>query len=138
MENNSLFQLKIITPNGIFFNDKISSVIVKTPVGEAGILKNHVPFVSTIEVSILTIISEHKTRKAAISGGILYVERDHTSIITDNIAYAENIDINQEQLNLERIQKAISNTSDKDNQYSLNSELSQTLNRISIKNKSKD
>ncbi len=138
MENNSLFHLKIITPDGIFFDDKVLSVVVKTPVGEAGILKNHVPFVSTVEVSLLTIREVNKTRQAAISGGIIYVERDHSSIITDNITYVENINISAEEKNLTRIKSEIANKKDKKSGYNLDSQLTQTLNRINIKNKSKD
>ncbi len=138
MENNALFNLKVITPDGIFFDGKVLSIVVKTPIGEAGILKNHVPFVSTIEVSLLTIKEENRTQQTAISGGILYVERDHTSIITDNITFVKDINISKEEQNLERIKKAIANQKDEKKEYNLDSQLSQTLNRINIKNKSKD
>ena len=136
---NSTFKLKIITPQGIFFEDDVKGLTVKTPIGEAGILKNHAPFVSTIEVSTLTINSvQGKVSRAAISGGIIYVERTHTSIITDNIEYDKDINVNAEKSHLENLKKMIADKSNKDNISELQKSIEHTLNRISIKNKSID
>lgn len=89
----SSFNLRIITPFGEFFNGLVESINVKTKEGRIGILKNHIPLVSPVEISILYFKVEGEERKCAISEGILYVGEQVTKIIADACEYPEDIDL---------------------------------------------
>ena len=49
----SSFKFRVITPYGEFFNGLVESVNIKTKEGRIGILKNHIPLVAPVEISIL-------------------------------------------------------------------------------------
>lgn len=95
MQVLNTLKLKILTPNGTFFDDEIEIVTVKTTEGNIGILHGHIPLVASIVVSILHINdpSSNKYLKCAISGGLLCVKPDNVVIITDAIEKQSDIDI---------------------------------------------
>ena len=88
--------LKIITPSGIFYENDVSLVTVKTTEGYIGLQHGKPPFVASLEISELAIGSQSDKRSyklCAIAGGIVYVQRDQVDIITDAIEFKEKIDI---------------------------------------------
>lgn len=88
-------KLKIITPNGIFWNDLVDIVTLKTTEGFIGLQKNRMPFVASLDIDELFINSTKSPdfRKCAIAGGIVFVSREEITIITDAIEFAEKIDL---------------------------------------------
>lgn len=87
------FKFRIITPYGEFFNGEVDIVNVKTKDGVVGILKNHIPLVSPVEISCLTFRVNGEERKCVVSDGILYVEENQTRIIVNSCEYIEDIDL---------------------------------------------
>lgn len=135
MESSNKLKLKIITPHGNFFEDDVSIVSVKTSEGFMGILKGHLPTVASIQVSELHINwpGDKDFKDCAISGGLLYVESDSVSIITDAIEYKEDIDISRaEQAKLDA-EAALRNKHDKAQHIKLEYALARAINRINVK-----
>ncbi|MGL5617922.1 MAG: ATP synthase F1 subunit epsilon [Metamycoplasmataceae bacterium] len=97
--------LKISTPKGVFFDGDIDILTVKTAKGYIGIQRDRLPFISNIEISIMYINSKGSKdeRICAISGGLIYVEREYVDIFTDDIAFKED-------LNEDKIRKMIDQT----------------------------
>ena len=93
------FHLKIITPNGEFFNGEVEKLMVKTSMGYIGILRRHIPLVAPVVISQLFIHKSDGVQQCAIAGGILYVEQEHTRILANACECREEID-------LERAEKA--------------------------------
>lgn len=87
--------LKVSTPTGIFFEDDVDIVTVKTVNGYLGVQANHVPLISGLEIGEMLI--NHRGDKnykiCAVSSGILYVSRDSVDIITEGAEFKENIDL---------------------------------------------
>ncbi|MGL5732593.1 MAG: ATP synthase F1 subunit epsilon [Metamycoplasmataceae bacterium] len=100
--------LKISTPKGIFFDGDIDILTVKTAKGYIGIQRDRLPFISNIEISTMYINSKGSKdeRICAISGGLIYVEREYVDIFTDDIAFKED-------LNEDTIRKLIEKTEQK-------------------------
>ena len=88
-------KLKILTPNGTFFNREVEIVTVKTTEGNIGILHGHIPLVASIVVSELHINDPGSSNylKCAISGGLLCVKPDNVVIITDAVEKQSDIDL---------------------------------------------
>ena len=85
-------RLRITTPYGIFYDDDIEIVTVKTTEGYIGLQYNHVPFISTIVISTLYIKNNSSQQKvAAIGGGIIFVEKEYIDIFTDDISWKEDL-----------------------------------------------
>ena len=55
-----LFKLEIISPNEIVFEKEIDLVIFPGNEGDFGILKNHMPFLTSLRVGIVYIYLEKK------------------------------------------------------------------------------
>lgn len=98
-------KLTISTPKGTFFSDFVDILTVKLPNGYKGVQKNILPFVSNVLISTMYINSKNSKnyKVLAISGGIIYAERDYVDIFTDDIIYKAKI--SEVQLKLEAQQK---------------------------------
>ena len=93
MANN--FNLQIVTPSAMFFDDEADMLIVRTSEGDIGIMANHEPLVAPIRVSRLRIKIGDSYRSAAVSNGFMTVMPDKVTIVTDACEWAENIDMNR-------------------------------------------
>ena len=129
-------KLKILTPDGIFFNDNIEIVSVKTTEGNIGILHGHIPLIASIAISQLHINdpTSNNYRKCAISGGLLCVKPTEVTIITDTIEYQDDIDLSR----AERAQKLAEKILQQKNieapiEALAHLALSKALNRIKLK-----
>ena len=89
----SSFKFRVITPYGEFFNGLVETVNIKTKEGRIGILKNHIPLVAPVEISILYFKVEGEEKKCAISDGILYISEDETRVIANACEYPDQIDL---------------------------------------------
>ena len=89
----SSFKFRVITPYGEFFNGLVESVNIKTKEGRIGILKNHIPLVAPVEISILYFKVDGEEKKCAISDGILYIGKDETRVIANACEYPNQIDL---------------------------------------------
>ena len=79
--------LRIITPQGIFYNNQVEIVTLKTTEGFIGLMKNKSPFIASLDIANL-LINSKKSKKfleCAIAGGIVKVDRNNVLIITDAI-----------------------------------------------------
>ena len=100
-------RLKITTPLGTFFDDDIEIVTLKTPEGYIGLQHNRVPFISSIEISTMYVnIDKNNKKIAAIGGGLVFVEKQHIDIFTDDIEWKEEINKSEDLIGL-RIEKKL-------------------------------
>lgn len=86
--------LKVITPNGIIFNKEVRMVTVKTISGYRGILPNHAPLVSFLDLGMMRIHTESNgIIEYSTGNGLLIVKPDIIKILTDNITKKENSNV---------------------------------------------
>jgi F-type H+-transporting ATPase subunit epsilon len=86
-------KLKIVTPEKILFEEKVSQVSISTVMGEITILPNHIPLVSQLasgEIIVKTDKGEEDLM--AISGGFVEILPDQVVILADTAERAEDID----------------------------------------------
>ena len=80
------FKLEIISPNEIFFEKEIDLVIFPGSEGDFGILKNHMPFLTSLRVGIDYIYLEKKIIETfLVTGGIIEVSGNKCSLLTEEI-----------------------------------------------------
>ena len=79
--------LKIITPDGIFFDEEVQWVNVKTTEGYVGILEWHTPLIANIQISKMSFKIKEKVRNLTISGGLLVTDLHMVRIISDKVEY---------------------------------------------------
>lgn len=127
--------LKIITPNGIFWDKEVDMVTVRTTEGEMGILHGKSPVVASIEISELSINKRGSSnfKDCAIAGGILYVTPERIDIITDAIEYKEKIDITRAERAKKLAEQMLRQKQDETEQKLAELALKRAMNRIDIK-----
>lgn len=87
------FNLKIMTPEKVFFEGETEQVIVKTTTGDIGICANHVPYVANIVPSPLKVKKDGEFRVAAITTGLVSVNANEVTIVTPAVEWDDEIDV---------------------------------------------
>ena len=82
MENS--FKIKIITPDRIFFDDEIESLVINTDTGEMGVLKGRLPVVTTVKSGIMRLLCRGRWMEAVNSDGMIAVMRDGVSVLVES------------------------------------------------------
>ena len=105
----SLFNLKIIACDGIFYDGPCEILVFPGADGEVAILNHHEVFTGIVEIgSIRFTTGDGEKRTAIISDGLVTVERDGSVVI---VAYScerpEDIDTFRAQEALERAQEQL-------------------------------
>ncbi len=75
--------LKIITPEKITLNETVDKVVVPSKDGELGILPHHLNLMAAIAPGELKITKGSKTDNYAIGDGLLQVQDNQVTILTD-------------------------------------------------------
>ena len=92
MAEEKSFQLRIVTPDRIFYEGEVSMVEFNTTEGEIGVLKGHVPTTVIISPGILTITEAEETKEAALHAGFAEILQNEVVILAEIIEWPEEID----------------------------------------------
>lgn len=98
MAADNLFDLKITTPDRVFYSGKASFLELNTVEGEIGIYKNHIPMTTVLEPGIATITEEGGNKKeAALHTGFMEILGDRITILAEIAEWPDEIDRNRAQ-----------------------------------------
>lgn len=87
------FRLQIITPEKTVFDGETEQVIVRTTVGDVGILNGHEPYCAALGIGQMRIMKDGEFRRAATSGGIIKVSKELTTILVQTCEWSDEIDV---------------------------------------------
>ena len=90
-----LFRLHISTPEKLFFNDDVESVILTSIEGELGVLSGHIPMVTALATGVIKIRAGGEWKTAVISGGFAEIKNDEVVVLADTAEWPEEIEINR-------------------------------------------
>lgn len=124
------FRLKITSPYGTFYDQDVQTINVKTVDGYIGVLENHIPLVSPLEISIMMIRTSEGERHVTLAGGIIYVKKKETVIVTPSVEFVEDIDITRANEAYQRAKQRLDNKEAYVNVKRAEIALSRSLNRI--------
>lgn len=86
-------KLKIITHQSVLFEHEIDAVYSQGVDGRFGVLKNHVPFVTALDVGVTKLVDGDKAIYITTMGGIFQFKDNIATILTDIAEVGDNIDI---------------------------------------------
>ena len=109
MAENNLFQLKIITPERVFFEGEVKMVEFNTTEGEIGIYKGHIPLTVIVDPGILTITTEEGPRNAALHAGFAEILPDKVTILAELVEWPTEIDAKRAEAAKERAEQRLAN-----------------------------
>lgn len=125
------FKLEILTPDKLFFDGETENLIVRTTVGDKGILARHEDYVAALPIGKMKVKINGNFRTAAISEGMVKVSRDKTVVLVQSCEWADEIDIDRAKAAKEKAEEKMKQA-DKDDKSYLIAEykLKRALNRI--------
>ena len=126
--------LKIISPSGTFLNKKVDLITACAAKGYIGIMKNHLPFVSSLKVSKFSYTLNNQKEEFAVGGGIIICSANEVVAITESIIAVKNINVVLEEARRKKIQAVLKEKQSKTHFNQLQVELQDAINRINIKN----
>lgn len=85
-------QISILTPERPFWTGQADEIILPTETGEMGVLKNHAPIITGLDVGAMLIRTKQEWNSYAIMGGFALIKQNQVTILANEAEFAENID----------------------------------------------
>ena len=102
------FKLQIISPQNMIFDDEIDLCILPGTEGDFGILRNHMPFLTTLRLGIAYIYKEKKLIETfLVDGGVVEVSNNKCTLLTEDISKSNEFKIENKEDFLELKKKKL-------------------------------
>ncbi len=99
--------LDIVTPYGHVFTDEVDEIVASGSEGEFGVLPDHVPFLTTMKIGILTYKKGSETGYFFVNWGYAEVGPDKVTILADSAERADDIDFERAEEAIKRAEERL-------------------------------
>nr|UZC36950.1 ATP synthase CF1 epsilon subunit [Pteridophyllum racemosum] len=93
--------LCVLTPNRIVWDSEVKEIILSTNSGQIGILPNHAPIVTAVDIGILRIRLNDQWLKIALIGGFARIGNNEITVLVNDAEKGSDIDTQEAQQTLE-------------------------------------
>ncbi|MCL2638726.1 MAG: ATP synthase F1 subunit epsilon [Oscillospiraceae bacterium] len=125
------FKLQIITPDGFLYDGQADSLIVRTTVGDKGILARHEAYSAALGTGKIRVNSGGRQSVAAISSGIVKVGEDKTVILAQSCEWGDRIDKKRAEEAKRNAEEKLADSSLSDKEHAIAEfKLRRALNRL--------
>lgn len=103
-----MFNLTVVTPEKIFYEGEVASVIVPGSEGYLGTLTDHAPLITAIVPGKVILRDKSQEEiEMAVSFGFFEISSNTATLLTDSVEYASDIDLERSQKALERARQRL-------------------------------
>lgn len=92
-------QICIMTPDQIFFNESADEIILPTNTGQMGVLANHAPLISALDIGVMLIRTQNTWSSIALMGGFALVQQNQVTVLVNEAESAKTIDTEEAEAN---------------------------------------
>ncbi|MDE6906192.1 MAG: ATP synthase F1 subunit epsilon [Lachnospiraceae bacterium] len=92
-DNEKMFQVKIITPDRIFYTGEAEMVEFNTTDGAIGVYKNHIPVTTVLAPGALIIHEAEGEKVAAIHAGFAEILGSQVTFLAEIAEWPDEIDV---------------------------------------------
>ena len=87
----ALIHLKIVTPQGKFFDADAQRVMVRTTGGDVAILPHHIDYAAALaeQGQARVVEADGTVRSGEVQGGLLHVSSDDVQVITNHFRWKD-------------------------------------------------
>ncbi|UUZ82585.1 F0F1 ATP synthase subunit epsilon [Paenibacillus sp. P26] len=130
----STFLLEIVTPERKVYAETVNMIIAKGVEGELGILPNHIPLVTPLKISPVTVKKQGESDQfIAVNGGFMEVRKEKVVILAESAELPEQIDIERAQSAKARAESRLQATKQDNIDFKrAEAALQRALNRIEV------
>ena len=104
-------KLKIITHEKIVYDGEVDELVIQTTGGQIGILKDHIPITTTLEIGVTKAKIGDKYKYFATMGGIFQFKENSATILTDICDADCDIDVTRAKSAKERAEARLADVS---------------------------
>ncbi len=126
------YKLKIITPEKTFYDGETEQIVVRTSDGDMGVLAGHENYVSDLPAGQFRVKIDGTYKTAAISGGVLKVSKEVTTILAMAAEWADEIDLDWAKRSQADAEKRLKETKSDFEHRRAELKLKRALNRLSV------
>lgn len=107
------FKLKIVSPDGVFFDGDAYQLSVRAIDGELAIFHGHIPFLTAVAIGECRVYPEQGSdpRRAACCGGLLTVTQDTVLLAPTTFEWNDQIDTARAEAALKRAAERLASDS---------------------------
>jgi F-type H+-transporting ATPase subunit epsilon len=103
-----MYLLTIVTPEKIFYEDDVTSLIAPGSEGYLGVLTDHAPLITELVPGKLTVKDrENQELIFAMGGGFMEVFKNQVTLLAHSIEFIKDIDIERAKRALERAKQRL-------------------------------
>nr|YP_009472532.1 ATP synthase CF1 subunit epsilon [Chlorodesmis fastigiata]ARO74203.1 ATP synthase CF1 subunit epsilon [Chlorodesmis fastigiata] len=88
-------QFNIITPDRIFLNAQGDEIILPTNIGQIGVLTDHAPLITALDIGVLFYRSQNTWTSIALMGGFALILQNNITILVNEAESANTIDLQE-------------------------------------------
>ena len=92
MADKNTFLLRIITPDRVFYENRVEMVEFNTTEGEIGVLPGHIPLTVIIKPGVLNITESDGEKEAALHAGFAEILPNKVTILAEIVEWPDEID----------------------------------------------
>nr|WGO61685.1 ATP synthase CF1 epsilon subunit [Aneura pinguis]WGO61771.1 ATP synthase CF1 epsilon subunit [Aneura pinguis]WGO61857.1 ATP synthase CF1 epsilon subunit [Aneura pinguis]WGO61943.1 ATP synthase CF1 epsilon subunit [Aneura pinguis] len=89
--------LRIMAPNRIVWTNEVQEIILSTNSGRIGILPNHAPLLTALDIGIIKIRLREQWSTMALMGGFAMIENNQMIVLVNEAEKASEIDSREAQ-----------------------------------------
>nr|YP_010760383.1 ATP synthase CF1 epsilon subunit [Cuscuta micrantha]WEY30378.1 ATP synthase CF1 epsilon subunit [Cuscuta micrantha] len=80
----TLLKLCVLTPNRIVWDSEVEQIILSTNSGQLGILPNHIPIATALDIGLLRLNSNGQWFSIALMGGVAQIANNVITILVND------------------------------------------------------
>lgn len=85
-------QVSIMTPDRVFWNEEAEELILPTNTGQMGVLTNHAPLITALDIGIMLIRTKKEWVSVALMGGFALVKQNQITVLVNEAESANTIE----------------------------------------------
>ncbi|MDF1545055.1 MAG: F0F1 ATP synthase subunit epsilon [bacterium] len=129
-----MFKLSIVTPERVYCETEVESLVVPGTDGYLGVLSHHAPLITALKPGRIEYRdAESKVHTLAVSGGFIEISDNQATLLADTIESGDEIDLERAKAARDRAQERMAKRNSSD--ISIDraaAALSRALNRMKV------
>ena len=94
--------IRVIAPDKIVWDAKAEEVILPSSTGQLGILTNHIPLLTAIDIGVMRVRIEKEWQPIILLGGFAEIENNNLTILVNGAEKISALDLNDVEIELEK------------------------------------
>lgn len=95
MADNNMFELKIISPEEMFYEGEGDFLEFVSVEGEMGVYKEHIPLTTILQPCVMKIHKGGEVKKLAVLGGFVEILKEKITVLAENAEWPHEIDVDR-------------------------------------------